>query len=227
MTGKLSKVVTTASWRKKKSQQGVTLLELLLVMLLITFLLLIGLLFVPRYLKRARDDHRKSDLARMKIAFEDFIADYSVYPEASLVADCHSTALAPYLQEVYCDPYTDEPYVYIRTDDGLQYGLFANLETPEDAAIVAVGCSAGCGPDVDGNGTGDYNFGTTGGGYSITDMTVPPLIDDGIPDDAISPSCGSGNGAFCYANVCGACCPGSQFRCTSDNKWCVPDDTCQ
>ncbi|MBD3279271.1 MAG: hypothetical protein GF390_01005, partial [Candidatus Pacebacteria bacterium] len=65
---------------KDSSQAGLTLIELLVIVTIIAVVLILLVLSIPRQLGRARDSQRKSDLEKIKVAFEDYYNDHHCYP---------------------------------------------------------------------------------------------------------------------------------------------------
>ena len=198
-----------------KKSAGLTLVEMLVVIGILLFLIMIsGVLFVPRYIQRARDAQRKSDLSEYKIQFEAYNTDHKRYPPAEIMDsrdDCGSDNLSSYMPRILCDPLTNDPYLYQVSDDGQQYWLYTVLEDPTDPNITEIGCGGGCGPDTDADSIRDYNYGIGSGGLDGQELEF----------SYAPPSCGWG----CYANQCSSCCPG-KYRCNSAGTGCYPDPTC-
>lgn len=145
------------SLKSLDKNSGFTMVEVVIVVLLFGVLAGIGLFSVPSYLSKRRDNQRKADLHNMKIAFEDYNNDNDTYPPVNMIQSCNSTAIAPYMKKVPCDPKTKAAYSYILSADGQGYQLYTLLENTNDADVATLGCQAGCGP-------GDaYNYGVVGG----------------------------------------------------------------
>lgn len=198
------------------SEAGLSMIEVLIVLAILIILLLIWFAKVPDLFDNARDGQRKSDLDRMQIALEDYAGDNGCYPEVVTLSTCGHDALQPYLKDVPCDPQTDEPYFYTRSPDCLSYGLFTTLENPDDPTGSSA-CAGGCGPDLNGDGVGEYSHAVVGGNTTIELISQTAVI---------PPTCGTST-KFCIANsACGTCCPGSVYRCNSTGSGCVYDMSC-
>ncbi len=148
---------------RKPISYGFTLIEVLIVVAILSILILMSIFYYQRHLMRSRDAQRKSDLDKIRIAFEEYYNDHYCYPDPMLTINCGSDDLAPYLQEVLCDPYTNDPYPYFSLDEDYcnGYRLLADLEIDDDLDITGIGCDpqAGCGWSVDTN----YNYGVAVG----------------------------------------------------------------
>jgi type II secretory pathway pseudopilin PulG len=142
---------------------GFTLIETLIIVAILAILIIIFLFFYQRHLMRSRDATRKSDLDRIRVAFEEYYNDHRCYPSVFYLNDCGGTALSPYLKEIPCDPLTRQPYLYqsYNGDYCQGYRLLARLEIDTDNDIYAVGCDPveGCAGE-DGHG---YNWGISMG----------------------------------------------------------------
>jgi len=189
-------------------------MELMVVAAILMFLLVIvGILVIPRNIERARDAKRKSQLEEYKIQFEAYHTDKKRYPPVEIMDtkdDCGSQNLSPYMDRILCDPATGEPYYYQVSEDGQHYWLYTNLLDATDPAIYNIGCAAGCGPDNNGDGVGDYNYGVADGALEGQD------IDTNDPSSYCQ----------CIPGRCGTCCPGSKYRCNADASGCYLDLSC-
>jgi|GEM_PF-1990932 len=202
-----------------RSQAGLTLTEVLVVGLILAILIITSLINAPKFIARANDGRRKSDLEAYRIALERYYEENSkCYPDASLFSECNSiTAFSPYLPKVLCDLQTKKPYTYIK-ENCSTYKLYTALEDSTDPDITKLGCASGCGPDTNGDGKGDYNYGISSGNTN--------------PGNPI----GTGVGATCtinripnrcYPNLCNTCCSGNGYRCSAAGTLCIPDVACQ
>ena len=91
---------------------GFTLMELLVVITVIIVLgiaLLVSINPMSQILK-GFDTRRKSDLNKIKIAFEAYYSDHDCYPPSSVLSQCGSAALEPYLSSIPCDPSSKAAY---------------------------------------------------------------------------------------------------------------------
>jgi len=97
---------------KKSIHSGFTLMEMSIVSTLVVILglvVLVGINPLTQILK-GYDTRRKADLAALKIAFEAYYADHDCYPPSSILNNCGSDDLAPYLNKIPCDPNDNSPY---------------------------------------------------------------------------------------------------------------------
>lgn len=168
---------------RKSSQSGFTLVEMLMVVAIIALLLIAFLFLLLSQLEKARDARRKSDLDRIKKAFEEYYNDHNCYPDPSILNNCGGNELAPYIAAIPCDPVTKQPYFYLPLA-GNQcggYRLLTKLENEDDPFIRQAECDDECGC---GYGSG-YNYGVSSGVKLKNDVCVLP-----DPSPAVSPSPG-------------------------------------
>ena len=59
---------------------------------------------------RGYDTVRKTDLSKLKAAFESYYEDKGCYPPIEMLQNCGGTDLAPYMDKIPCDPSTGEAY---------------------------------------------------------------------------------------------------------------------
>lgn len=129
-----------------RSDRGFTMIELLIVITILGALMAAVLFAVSAQRTKAQDSRRKSDLEKLKVAFEDYYNDNACYPASTILDDCNSTDLAPYVATIPCDPSTHEPYVYVpETNACLGYRLYTHLQNVDDPGIVQTGCDQECG----------------------------------------------------------------------------------
>jgi len=122
-----------------KINSGFTLSEVLIVVTLIVILslgVLLAMNPLSQFLK-GYDSVRKADLSKLKTAFENYYSDHDCYPSQSILSQCGSAALAPYLDIVPCDPNTKEPYeLYLLPVDSScaqKFAIYADLSSTVDA----------------------------------------------------------------------------------------------
>lgn len=187
---------------------GFTLIELLIVISIIGLLLVLVLVNWKRQIDRANDSHRKTDLAKIKRAFEEYYNDHQCYPALNILSFCGSTntpfgdppGLAPYLREIPCDPVIkNQPYKYVPVDDAnlcKGYRAFATLFDTGDIDITGLGCHPlyGCGFGA------KYNYGISSG--------VPVADPNFNPNITPTPTPGASSGQY-------ACSPGPLSSCKS------------
>ena len=192
-----------------------TLIEVMVVAIILLILLLATMMNAPKFVAKANDGRRKSDLEAFRIAFERYYEDNGCYPEEGLLTTCWANTLVPYLPYIMCDPQTKQPYRYVR-ESCKSFKLYTTLSDPSDPDIEKIGCTGGCGPDDNNDGTKDFNYGVSSGDANV-----------GTPENATIPGlCILSRGKKCYAGLCGACCPGDQYRCDAQGLLCVPDALC-
>lgn len=145
---------------RNNSQSGLTMIELLVVIAILAVLMVILLFMYQIQLARSRDARRKADLEKIKIAFEEYYNDNGCYPPGTILDNCRGSELQPYLNEIPCDPFNGEPYLYVPVSGNTcaGYRLLTILEDGNDPDIEQVGCS---GPTL--CGFGDYNWGVSAG----------------------------------------------------------------
>ena len=132
-----------------RNDRGFTLMELLIVVALLVLLLLILLMNLRNHFAKGRDTQRKTDLAKIQKAFEEYYNDKACYYASSPLTGCGGPGLAPYIPRVPCDPGNKGPYLYVAGTptacDG--YHVCAKLEDLSDPDIKRIGCDPvqGCG----------------------------------------------------------------------------------
>mgnify|MGYP001562056353 CR=1 FL=1 len=133
------------------AQAGWTLAELLIVVAIIAILALMFLLVNwKRSVYRAQDAGRKTDIANIRRAFEEYYNDHDCYPTLDILNTCEGTGLNPYLSKIPCDPVTNVPYMYKPDSDTnvcIGNRVCAKLEDLADPDIGKLGCDpvTGCG----------------------------------------------------------------------------------
>mgnify|MGYP001611882992 CR=1 FL=1 len=131
--------------------RGFTLVELLIVVSIIAILSVIFLLVNwKRTIYRATDARRKTDIANIRRAFEEYYNDNSCYPAITVLAVCGGTTLSPYLSKIPCDPASREPYLYQPDSEAnvcLGNRVCVKLQDIGDPDITTLGChpTNGCG----------------------------------------------------------------------------------
>ncbi len=127
----------------KKIHQGFTLSEVLIVVGIVVILSLIALIGInpSAQIFRGFDTRRRADLNKIKIAFEAYYSDKGCYPPASVLSQCGSDVLKPYLDSIPCDPNEGTPYkIKVVPEDSVcpqafaiystLYSFFSKLATP-------------------------------------------------------------------------------------------------
>lgn len=131
-----------------KKFSGFTLIELLIVVAILGVMAIAGLASYTGSITRGRDSQRKSDLAQVSRALELYYNDHGKYPvdngagvlkgcgEAGTEECAWGTAFAieggsVYMNKFPKDPQGSQSYYYV-SQNGLNYKLYAHLETKDD-----------------------------------------------------------------------------------------------
>ncbi|PWU22576.1 hypothetical protein C5B42_05650 [Candidatus Cerribacteria bacterium 'Amazon FNV 2010 28 9'] len=209
--------------------RGFTMIELLVALSIVAIMILLLALGQGLQLGRGEDAQRKSDFAKLKIAFEDYYNDHKCYPPPQILQQCNTTALAPYLGRVPCDPVSKQPYAYITDGSCRWYALFTTLDDTSDPDITTLGCKPTCGVT-----NLPYNYIQTNGAMPVGDIvnlidgntnllpTPPPTVIPGdyacdprgqcnVYDDPIGHGC---KATFVDAQTC-------QSACANPANWCT------
>lgn len=127
---------------KGKKKLGFTLVELLIGMTIIVSLMvmMIGVINPSAMISKARDAERKSDLNKIKKAFEEYWNDKGYYPKSdslnswNVTANCDKriSEISKYLDTWPCDP-NGIPYTLVSMDNWFK--VVVNLENKKDNDI--------------------------------------------------------------------------------------------
>jgi len=153
--------------KKSRSNQGFTLMELLVVMVILGLLATIGLVSFRGVQMKGRDTQRKNDLGQIQRALEMYYNDNGNYPAAlpgggGSWQDAKGTL---YMKEVPKDP--KDPvniYLYQQENNGTGYALYATLENTRDICFNPGGACK------------DYGFtcGNTNCNYAVSSANITP-----------------------------------------------------
>lgn len=143
-----------------KKNFGFSVIELLIVVAAIGILAVLVFFSYKIQISKGRDGKRKSDLAKIQQAFEDYMNDTGCYPNPEQITTNYKICgqnFSPYLNILPCDPVNNSSYNFFYSYDENQsckkwYKIYAKLEYEKDPIIEKVGCKNGCGP---GN---NYNY---------------------------------------------------------------------
>lgn len=180
-----------------RRDSGFSMIELLVALAIIAVLILFLMLGQGLQLGRGEDAKRKSDLARLKVAFEDYYNDHGCYPPPELLQRCGSTDFSPYLAKVLCDPRSKKPYTYIRDPKCRWYGIYTTLIDTNDPVITTLNCSPTCIPGQ------PYNFVQTNGNVSTSIINTyvqnnPEVIN--VPSGNVTYACDPNGQCNVYDN---------------------------
>ena len=128
-----------------QKKKGFTLIEVLIVVMIIAILAVMAMFMLTNNLAKSRDGARKTDLDRLKIAFEEYYGDKNTYPGGNILQNCNGEDLKPYLSSIPCDPHTNRPYCYVYDADapvGQNYRVLASLENTADPIISDLNCGS-------------------------------------------------------------------------------------
>jgi len=113
-----------------------TLIEVLVVVAILALLTLAAIVSFGGSRDKADDSRVKSDLDRLKIAFEDYYSDHNCYPPLEWfdsTADCGSDHLQPYLNVMPCNRKTGLPYTLRKDATGCTwFKLYGTITNPTD-----------------------------------------------------------------------------------------------
>jgi prepilin-type N-terminal cleavage/methylation domain-containing protein len=125
--------------KKNYKMIGFTLIELLVVIAIIGILASLALVSYTRSQKQARDTRRKSDLRQYQAALENYAnQNNGLYPNVGFNSLCATF----HLSGCPNDPDTSKSYSYLRSSDGSEYVLWAQLEAYQTGQYWVV-CSNG------------------------------------------------------------------------------------
>jgi len=129
------------------------MIEALIVVATIGILGALAIFAAKLQIAKGRDARRKSDLAKIQKALEDYMNDNGCYPDA---LSC-GVDFKPYLSVLPCDPINNSYFNYFYSYDQNEsckswYKIYTRLEYIKDPIIEKVGCKDGCGP------SNNYNY---------------------------------------------------------------------
>ncbi len=193
-----------------KTKSAFTLIELLIVITIIAILVIGALMSVNTQRDKASDTKSKSELNRLKIAFEEYYNDHNCYPPAEWfdsLDDCGGGNLKPYLGSIPCDPTTNLPYPveYEGGACGTSFKLYAHLKSIDDPSVTSL-CSEG------GSTLGNYGVGSSNVTVSIDCTTqnistpTPIPLPSTIPGQYACTPQGACN-AYSAQNIVNYACP--------------------
>lgn len=180
---------------RKMENHGFTLVELMIVVSIIAILIVIAIAIYRSQAAKAKDARRKTDMARIKVAIEEYEKDHNCYPAYVNCGIDASQPIYPYLNNVPCDPETHASYPY-EVPTGLScsswYRLYTKLSYSQDPGALPF-----CGGPLNNS----YNYYTS----SPNAPTCPPAGGSSSSPSSSTPSpSGGGVTGFwgCFSGVC-------------------------
>lgn len=181
--------------RVYKSKKGFTLVEVIIVVAIIGVLGFLVIWNIYNNFNKANDARRKADIQKISTAFEEYYSDTDCYPINTILSNCGSDALKPYLDSVPCDPVFKEPYCYLPDDPSQpdcyqKYRLLGSLKYLSDPAIKSENCDSGqfcgweaeCGASVNIEETSGFNYGFSSLNTLLANPVMPtPTVPPSLP----------------------------------------------
>ncbi len=136
--------------KQKLSQQGFTLMEILVAMAIMGILTVVGFTSYTVSFQKARDAQRKNDLNQLSKALEAYYSDFGVYPTAvnGRVSGCGDgtqvcswggafslSSGKVYMKQMPREPQANWIYFYVTSTDRKKFQLFAHIENINDPQL--------------------------------------------------------------------------------------------
>lgn len=179
----------------KRPLHGFTLIEVMIVVSIVAILAVMAMFMMTNNLGKSRDGRRKTDLDRIKIAFESYYDDENTFPPDTILSTCGGEGLRPYLSEIPCDPKTKRPYCYIydSTSGGQEYHILSALEFDSDPAISSLNCDnegVYCGFEAECTPLGyrGFNYGVSSSNTTVVSENIGTLIASPTPTPTATPA---------------------------------------
>jgi type II secretory pathway pseudopilin PulG len=149
---------------------GLTMIEALIVVTTVGILGAMAFFAARTQIAKGRDARRKSDLAKIQKALEDYMNDKGCYPDS---LSC-GVDFKPYLSLVPCDPINNSYFNYFYSYNQNEsckswYKIYTRLEYTKDPIIEKVGCKNGCGPSK------NYNYWVSSPNMNKVEQTAGEL----------------------------------------------------
>lgn len=164
-------------------KKGFTLIEVLIVVTIVAVLAVLAMFMMTNNLSKSRDGKRKTDLDRIKIAFESYYDDENAFPPELILTTCGGEGLRPYLSEIPCDPKTKKPYCYIydAASSGQDYHILSALEFDSDPVITKLECNNDdvyCGFETECTPLGykGFNYGVSSSNTTVVSDNIGSLL---------------------------------------------------
>lgn len=165
--------------RRAHVHNGFTLIEVIILVAIIALLGLALIVSLTHHRQQAEDARIKSDLNRLKIAFEDYYNDHNCYPPSTWFdgpEDCSSSVFQPYLTTIPCSSKTLLPYPLETDSTGCKwFKIYGSLTTPSSTTT----CSS--------TGSTLGNYGTSSSNVTISVLCSPSPTPSLPPSPVPSP----------------------------------------
>ncbi|MBP9670538.1 type II secretion system protein [Candidatus Woesebacteria bacterium] len=123
-----------------KIRSGFTLIEILIVVTILSVVSITAFTTLGKQRTKAEDLSMKTDLTRLKTAFEEYYNDHNCYPPEEWFADASNITgdeLRPYLSQIPLNKKTDQPYVLEKDQTGCNwFKIYTTLNNPDDPQAV-------------------------------------------------------------------------------------------
>jgi prepilin-type N-terminal cleavage/methylation domain-containing protein len=189
-----------------KNRFGFTLIEVLIVVSILAILSVTGFVTLSKQRTKAEDSTMKTDLNRLKTAFEEYYNDNNCYPPAEWFEDASAIQgdeLQPYLNQIPLNKKTDQPYVLEKDSSGCSwFKIYTTLNNGDDPQAVLLR-------------TFDPDLGSTLGNYGVSSSnTRVSIFYEGPASPTPTPTAGPNNTYYCSGiNNCSSFDPDS-YSCT-------------
>ena len=200
-------------------KRAFTLIEILIVTAIIGILSVALVYSFIHQRDKATNARIKSDLSRLKTAFEDYYNDHNCYPPASFfddASDCGSNALAPYLSSIPCSPRSNTPYELETDATGCGwYKLYGELIDPANDPQAVAQYSASANPEL--------------GNYGVSSSNTTVSVNFATPTPASSPTAStspSDNYYYCLGDSSHGGCTSFDFTTTFCTPYWINDPNC-
>lgn len=200
----------------------------ILVVLAVT---MIGILNPVALTGKARDARRKSDLNKMKVAFEEYFNDKGVYPFLAGLEACNQKSncgkpiagMSKYLKNCLCDAYGN-PYQLVL--DTKWYKIVTNLDNKKDSDIPDGWYTDSQSYSNSGFETNKVNYGVSSSNIlwyerSATNNCNINSCFVGMCNDPVGGGCNESRGEDCYFSnrITGICDMNCRTPCCGNGCW--------
>lgn len=171
---------------KNYRHNAFTLVELLIVFSIIAILAAALIFYFRNQLFKGNDARRKADIARIKVAVEEYEKDHNCYPLYVSCGVFPSQPVYPYLNNVPCDPVTGTSYLYEHENGACPgwYRFYSDLEYLGDLDII---------PNIGPNSAFNYVSGSANSPESIPGSTSSTATPGGSSGSSLYYGCRSGS----------------------------------